>query len=127
MTEIPEHPIEAVHLARDALEHAALSQARSPDPAAQEFQAYGSAVVSTLTALGQLTVVLADQVDQYDEQHLPEESAEPQPVQRLHHAVRHLVELRDVLAIAVTDAHRYWHAIEDVHTAEDVHDAAHQV
>ena len=99
----PEHPLEALHRGRDAVAAAVSRQAKTPQPSLQELHAFGSAIVGTLAQLENLSSVLADQVGRFDEQEL----------QR--------AKLSDELATAVTDAHRYWTAMEsvDLHTSGD--------
>ncbi|MEV5541034.1 hypothetical protein AB0L13_29715 [Saccharopolyspora shandongensis] len=65
-----EHPLEALHCGRDAVAACVSQQARTPQPSLQELHAFGSAIVSTLAQLGQLSSVLAEQVGRFDDQEL---------------------------------------------------------
>lgn len=93
--------------ARDALQQAARDQAQS-DPARQDLPAYGSALLSTLSALGELAAVLADQIDQVDRDRVRREALRDHPEAAVDQAIGHLNALRHVLSTAVTDAENYW-------------------
>ncbi|MEV4646349.1 hypothetical protein [Saccharopolyspora sp. NPDC049357] len=116
-----EHPLEALHRARDEVAAAASRQARTPHPSLQELHAFGSAIVGTLAQLGHLSTVLANQVGHFDEHELQRAKISDDPADKLRVAGTHLVRLSDQLATAVTDAHRYWAAMEsvDLHTSGD--------
>ena len=114
---MPEHPIEAVHQARDALEKAVVAQAHVREPAREDLHAYGSAIVATLSALGSLTAVLAEQLAHYDEDRVRQDTIADHPVEKLRKAAEHLAHLRDVLATATANANRYWSAITDLDEA----------
>ncbi|MDR7301586.1 hypothetical protein [Haloactinomyces albus] len=113
MSSSPQHPVEAVHQARDALQQAAATQAHT-DPARQDLPAYGSAVLGTLSALGELVRVLADQVDQVDRERLRREAFRDHPHEALEHAIEHLNNLRQLLTTAVTNAENYWWTAEHI-------------
>ncbi|MGW3471984.1 hypothetical protein ACWDKQ_26745 [Saccharopolyspora sp. NPDC000995] len=97
-------------------------QARIPQPSLRELYAFGSAIVGTLAQLGHLSSVLADQVGRFDEQALEQATTSDDPADKLRIAGTHLARLSDELATAVTDANRYWTAMEsvDLHTSGDL-------
>lgn len=111
MNPVPQHPLEAVHQARDALQQAATVQAQS-DPARQDLPAYGSAILGTLSALGGLARVLADQLEQIDRDRVRREALRDHPHDAVDHAIDHLNDLGRVLNVAVTDAENYWSTAE---------------
>jgi hypothetical protein len=119
MTTASEHPLEALHRGRDAVQVAASEQARLRAPSLDELHAYGSAIVSTLAELGNLSTVLADQVAGYDKEKVQLAATGDNPAQELHVAAMNMVELREALELALKSANRYWHAMEHVdrHTA----------
>ncbi|RCW46251.1 hypothetical protein DFQ14_102554 [Halopolyspora algeriensis] len=107
----PQHPLESVHRARDALQQATTAQAHA-DPARQDLPAYGSALLGTLSALGGLTRVLADQLEQIDRERVRREALRDHPHEAVEHAIEHLNNLRRVLNMAVADAENYWSTVE---------------
>lgn len=109
------NPIEALYRARDALELAAAEQARQAEPTPDQLSAYGSAIVSTLAAAGELATVLAGQVADYDEQRLREQATQNHPAEKLRAALSHLTALQEVLANALVDARHYWTAAAGMH------------
>ncbi|MEV0705065.1 hypothetical protein AB0I53_45110 [Saccharopolyspora sp. NPDC050389] len=117
-----EHPLEALHRGRDAVAVAVSQQARTPQPSLTELHAFGSAIVGTLAQLGQLSSVLAEQVGRFDEHELERAKTSDHPGDKLKVAGTHLARLSDELAVAITDAVRYWTAMEsvDLHTSGDV-------
>lgn len=116
-----EHPLEALYRGRDAVGAAVSQQARTQQPSLHELHAFGSAIVGTLAQLGNLSSVLADQVGRFDEQELERATISDDPADKLRVAGTHLARLSDELATAVSDASRYWSAMEsvDLHTAGD--------
>lgn len=116
-----QHPLEALHRARDEVAAAASRQAGNPHPSLPDLHAFGSAIVGTLAQLGHLSTVLADQVGHFDEHELQQARTSDEPADKLRIAGTHLIRLSDELATAVTDANRYWAAMEDVdlHTSGD--------
>ncbi|MGI8305751.1 hypothetical protein [Saccharopolyspora hattusasensis] len=117
-----EHPLEALLRGRDAVAAAVNRQARTQEPSLRELHAFGSAIVGTLAQLGHLSSVLAAQVGRFDEQELERASISDHPADKLRVAGTHLARLSDELAVAVTDATRYWTAMEsvDLHTSGDL-------
>ncbi|MEV0700560.1 hypothetical protein AB0I53_21960 [Saccharopolyspora sp. NPDC050389] len=117
-----EHPLEALHRGRDAVAAAVSRQARTPQPSLRELHAFGSAIVSTIAQLSQLSSVLAEQVGRFDERELERAKTSDHPGDKLKVAGTHLARLSDQLEVAVTDAVRYWTAIEsvDLHTSGDL-------
>lgn len=117
-----EHPLEALHRGRDAVAMAVSMQARTPQPSLNELHAFGSAIVGTLAQLSHLSSVLAEQVGRFDEQELEQAKTSDHPGDKLRLAGTHLDRLSNELAMAVTDATRYWTAIEsvDLHTSGDL-------
>lgn len=117
-----EHPLESLHRGRDAVAAAVSQQARIPQPSLRDLYAFGSAIVGTLAQLGHLSSVLADQVGRFDEQALEQATTSDDPADKLRIAGTHLARLSDELATAVTDANRYWTAMEsvDLHTSGDL-------
>ncbi|MER5389353.1 hypothetical protein [Saccharopolyspora sp. NPDC002686] len=117
-----EHPLEALHQARDAVAVAVSQQARTPQPSLQDLYAFGSAIVGTLAQLGNLSSVLADQVGRFDQQELERARISDDPADKLRVAGTHLARLSDELTTAVGDANRYWTAMEsvDLHTSSDL-------
>lgn len=114
--------MESLHRGRDAVAAAVSQQARIPQPSLRELYAFGSAIVGTLAQLGHLSSVLADQVGRFDEQALEQATTSDDPADKLRIAGTHLARLSDELATAVTDANRYWTAMEsvDLHTSGDL-------
>ncbi|MGI8313053.1 hypothetical protein [Saccharopolyspora hattusasensis] len=110
-----EHPLEALHRGRDAVAESVSLQARTPQPSLNELHAFGSAIVGTLAELSQLSSVLAEQVGRFDEQDVERAKTSNHPGDKLRLAGTHLATLSAELAVAVTDATRYWTAIESVH------------
>ncbi|SDZ58017.1 hypothetical protein SAMN05216215_11135 [Saccharopolyspora shandongensis] len=117
-----EHPLEALHQARNAVAMAVSQQARTAQPTLHELYAFGSAIVGTLAQLGNLSSVLADQVGRFDQQELERATTSDDPADKLRVAGTHLARLSDELATAVGDANRYWTAMEhvDLHTSGDL-------
>ncbi|MEV0056898.1 hypothetical protein AB0H34_41225 [Saccharopolyspora shandongensis] len=117
-----EHPLEALHRGRDAVAAAVSRQARTPEPSLTELHAFGSAIVSTIAQLSQLSSVLVDQVGRFDERELERAKTSDHPGDKLKLAGTHLARLNDQLEMAVTDAIRYWTTIEsvDLHTSGDI-------
>ncbi|MCI2419702.1 hypothetical protein MOQ72_19845 [Saccharopolyspora sp. K220] len=119
MTKIPDHPIEALHLARDAIAHAAVAQGHVEQPQPDDFHAYGSALLSALANLHHMTDVLADQVDHYSGQlQHPHTCTGIDPAERVHRTAEHLAAVRQDIGTAVTDATRYWSAFNDITATE---------
>ena len=58
----PQHPLEHVYVARDALDAACAAQAKA-EPPDEELPSYGTALFAALNGLAELTRVLARQVD----------------------------------------------------------------
>ncbi|MEV0701070.1 hypothetical protein AB0I53_24605 [Saccharopolyspora sp. NPDC050389] len=116
-----EHSLEALHRGRDAIATAVSWQAKTLQPSLDELHAFGSAIVSTLSQLGQLSSVLARQVGSFDDQELERRKLSDDPVDKLKAAGTHMSRLSDGLAEAVRDAYRYWSAMEsvDLHTPPD--------
>lgn len=81
------------------------------EPARHDLHAYGSAVVSVLGSLGQLTTVLIDQASRVDQDDIQQRTVRNEPVDKLNQAREHLQHLAGVLATAVNDAEQYWAAI----------------
>ncbi|MEU5846241.1 hypothetical protein [Saccharopolyspora shandongensis] len=117
-----EHPLEALHRGRDAVAAAVSRQARTPQPSLTELHAFGSAIVSTIAQLSQLSSVLVEQVGRFDERELERAKTSDHPTDTLKVAGTHLARLSDQLEMAITDAIRYWTAIEsvDLHTSGDL-------
>ncbi|WP_190824795.1 hypothetical protein [Saccharopolyspora pogona] len=117
-----EHPLEALHRARDAVAAAVSRQARTPQPSLHELYALGSAIVGTLAQLGNLSSVLVYQVGRFDEHELERATTSDDPADKLRIAGTHLARLSDELATAVGDANRYLTAMEsvDLHTSSDI-------
>lgn len=115
-----EHPIEALHRARDALIVAVAGQAERSSPSLDDLHAFGSVIVATLNGLTQLSSVLSEQVAGYDEEEINRAAIADQPVDKLRVAAMNMTELSEVLRLAVRNANRYWSAIESVdeHTAD---------
>ena len=109
--ELPVHPVAALHLARDAVWSAAAEQSRVSEPAPYDLHAYGSAVVTLLGSLGQLTTVLIEQATRVDQEDIQQRAVSSEPVDKLNQARRHLQHLAGVLASAVNDAEQYWSAM----------------
>ncbi len=78
--------------------------------------------MATLAQLSHLSSVVADQVGRFDEQELERATISDHPADELRIAGAHLARLGDELAAAVTDATRYWTAMEsvDLHTSGDL-------
>ncbi len=109
--QLPVHPVAAVHFARDAIWSAAAVQDRVSKPAPHDLHAYGSAVVTLLGSLGQLTTVLIDQASRVDQDDIQQRAVSTEPVDKLNQAREHLERLAGVLATAVNDAEQYWSAM----------------
>lgn len=117
----PQHPIEGVYQAREALEHSGTVQAHA-DLAQMDWAAYGSALLGVLSALDNLTRVLVDQIDQTDRDDLYHQALRDHPHHALNRAVDDLHHLRHVLTTAVSDTHRFWS--EAQHIQDDTSDPA---
>lgn len=107
MTISPQHPIEGVYQAREALEHTGTAQARA-DLAQMDWAAYGSALLGVLASLDNLTRVLVEQIDQTDRDDLYRQALRDHPHNALDRAVDDLHHLRHVLNSAVSDTHQFW-------------------
>ncbi|MCI2422613.1 hypothetical protein MOQ72_34810 [Saccharopolyspora sp. K220] len=113
MTEA-QRALEALYRARDAVHEASSMQAKTRQPLLSELHAFGSAIVSTLAGLGQLSTVLSHQVGTFDEDEVEQAAVSDDPVDKLRVAGMHMSRLDDLLAQAVKDAGRYWTAMESV-------------
>lgn len=118
-----EHPIEALHQARDAVNAAAAGQATKVSPSLDELHAFGSAIVATLNGLHQLSGVLTGQLADYDIEEIRRATLADRPVDELRAAALHMTELSEDLRLAAANANRYWTAIEhvDENTADPPH------
>jgi hypothetical protein len=117
-----EHPLEALHRAREAVAVAVSQQAKTPQPSLEDLHAFGSEIVATLSQLGHLSTLLAEQVGRFDEQELERAKTSDSPADKLKVAGTHVATLSDELATAVREATRYWTAMEsvDLHTASNL-------
>ncbi len=114
-----QHPIEAVHRARDLLEQAASRQDQH-DLAENDLSAYGSALSGTLASLEHLTEVLVGRIAQLDRDQLRRRALYDHPDEAIDEAVRHLTNLRGVLNAATAEGNEYWS--ETSHVRNSVRD-----
>lgn len=110
----PEHPIEALHQARDAIEMAVSGQAGHPNPSVEELHAFGSAIVATVNNLSALSQVLTNQVGYYDKGEIERLAISDDPLSKLRLAALHMLELSEALKLAAMNADRFWGAIAHV-------------
>lgn len=103
-------PIEAVHAARDALYFAVAEQVRMDRSTPDELSGYGSALVSVIQCLGQLSETLRNQIGQYDRKALEVAALDSRnnPVEQHQRTLEALDALCEVLTTAAVDANRYW-------------------
>lgn len=103
-------PIEAVHAARDALYFAVAEQVRIDRSTPDELSGYGSALVSVIQCLGQLSETLRHQIGQYDQKtlELAAQRTHNNPVEKHQRTLEALDALCGVLSTAAVDANRYW-------------------
>lgn len=117
MTPSPQHPLEGLYQAREALESSAGAQERI-DVAEVDWPAYGSALVGVLNAVDHFTQVLVSEIDQVDRERLYQRALRDHPHDALDRAVGHLRHLRQALLTAMPEIHGYWeqtqHAREDI-------------
>ncbi len=109
-----EHPIEALHQARDAVGAAVSGQTGQPSPSVDDLHAFGSAIVGTVNNLYQLSRVLTDQVGYYDMSEIERLAFADDPVSKLRLAALHMLELGEALKLAMVNAAHFWSAIESV-------------
>jgi hypothetical protein len=106
MTDLPVDPLDAMRLARRALDQASTTQAAISQPTSREFLAYGESLTRILSDLESLTVVLAGQVARHGDSRVSGHDAER--TANLQRTVRHLTELAEVLHTAALHANGYW-------------------
>ena len=120
MTPPPQHPIEGLYQAREALDNSADAQSRV-DVAEIDWPAYGSALVGVLNSVDHFTQVLVTEIDRADRDRLYQHALRDHPHDALDRAVGHLQHLRRVLLTAMPEIHDYW--AEAQHIREDTDDA----
>lgn len=108
---LPNDPVAAACLARDAVEVAAAHQFADEDPAHEQFYNYGRELVATLNALDDLTATLTAQVAGYGDHRLLRDDTGANPSQRLAAAREHLAELHTALTTAAGHANQFWASI----------------
>lgn len=120
MVEI-EHALESLYRGRDALGQALSAQSAGPGPSLDELHAFGTVIVSVLAQLGQLSSVLAEQVENFDEQELARAKTADHPENEIKVAAGHLSQLSVQLNAAVSEAAGYWSSMRSVdrNTRED--------
>lgn len=101
--------LELLYQARDALYSAASAPGTTKG---YEFAAYGSALTSTVSALGWLTTNMADQIRADLRKHETNRHSDAEP--GLEEALTHLISLQHKLCAGLQDANAYWDAVGEV-------------
>jgi hypothetical protein len=117
-----ENSLELLYRSRDLLGRAVSDQEKRAKPPLDELHALGSVIVANLSQLGHLSSLLAQQVGRFEDEELQRAKLSDHPEDKLRVAGTYLSKLADQLAAAITDANRYWTAVEsaDLHTSSDL-------
>lgn len=110
----PQHPLEGIYRARDALDTAASALLRA-DVTRLDWPAYGSGLMGVLSSLSYFNRVLVDRIDETDRDRLYRDALRDHPHEALDRAVEHLEHLRQVLTTAVSDVEEYWSEVRGIY------------